>query len=225
MTINFTSELWKFARGDGERAAFEEWLYKQDDLEDFLGNELYLRLISCDFSNKDEVWTVRQAVAKKLDSQQSCECPKVRDLDFIPMGFDGDDERFFANLTEILSYGQKKWWLYISKCNRCETLWMVGQDDRYYDDYFLNRISKDQLNRAEKGEWPELFLTQERLLAIGRDLSTAPIYVDADSPSFKWTIEDLLKERPAITDGEIADALGISAEHAAWLTKEVKKHA
>ena len=217
MTTDFTSELWRFARGDGKRAAFEEWLYKQDELEGFLGEDLYLRLISCDFSNKNEVWTVRQEVAEKLDSQRSCECPKVRDLDFIPMGFDGEDERFFANLTEILRYGEKKWWLYISECSRCGTLWMVGQDDRYYDDYFLNRISRDQLSRAEKGEWPELFLTQERLLAIGRDLSSAPVYVDADSPSLKWTVEDLLKERPAITDSEIADILGISADHAAWL--------
>lgn len=225
MTTDFTSQLWKFARGDGKRASFEEWLYNQSELEDFLGEEFYLKLISCNFSNNDEVWTIRQEVAENLDSQRKCECPKVRDLDFIPMGFDGDDERFFANLKEVLSYGRKKWWLYISRCNRCGTLWMVGQDDSYYDDYFLNRISKDQLNRAEKGEWPELFLTQERLLAIGRDLSTAPIYVDADSPSLKWTIEDLLKERPAITDSEIADILGISAEHAAWLTKEVKKHA
>ena len=169
------------------------------------------------------MWTVRRAVAEKLDSQRSCECPKVRDMDFIPMGFDGDDERFFANLTKILSYGQKKWWLYISECNRCGTVWMVGQDDRYYDDYFLNRISTDQLSRAKKGEWPELFLTQERLLAIGRDLSAAPIYVDADSPGLKWTVEDLLKERPAITDSEIADILGISAEHAAWLANGIKK--
>ena len=138
------------------------------------------------------------------------------------MGFDGDDEKFFANLTEILSYGPKKWWLYISKCNRCNTLWMVGQDDRHYDDYFLNCISSDQLDRAKKGEWPELFFTYERMLAIGRDLSTAPIYEDPASPSLKWTVEDLLKERPTIKDSKIAHILGVSVEHASWLVKAAK---
>jgi hypothetical protein len=225
MKKEFTSQLWKFARGDGQRKAFEEWLYSQNELENFLGEELYLRLISCDFSNKEEVWKVRQSLAESIDSHRLCECPKIKNLDFIPMGFDGDDERFFANLTEILTYGKKKWWLYISKCNRCQTVWMVGQDDIYYDDYFLNRISDDQLDKAKNGKWPELFLTQERLLAIGRDLSTAPMYVDADSPSLKWVVENLIKERSTISVGEIAALLGISSEHAKWLVEEIQKQA
>tara|TARA_R110002124_G_scaffold227249_1_gene392521 strand:- start:1371 stop:1481 length:111 start_codon:yes stop_codon:yes gene_type:complete len=36
--MNFTNELWKFARGDDKGTAFEEWLYKQDELEVFLGD-------------------------------------------------------------------------------------------------------------------------------------------------------------------------------------------
>ncbi|MEP3226622.1 MAG: hypothetical protein ABJO01_11655 [Parasphingorhabdus sp.] len=222
MQNRFTKHLWQFARGDWQRKGFEDWLYSQDGLEGFLGEELYLELVSCDFSNSEEVWKLRQSVAEAIDKYRQCECPKIRDLDFIPMGFDGDDERFFANLTEILNYGEKKWWLYISKCGRCETLWMVGQDDRHYDDYFLNRISNHQLDNAQKGDWPELFFTYERMLALGRDLSTAPIYCDPASPGLKWTVEDLLKERPAITQDEISDVLGISVEHASWLMKETK---
>ena len=222
MENDFTKHLWKFARGDGPHKDFEDWLYSQDGLDGFLGEGLYLELISCNFSDKEEVWKLRQSVAEAIDNYRQCECPKIRDLDFIPMGFDGDDKRFFENLTEILAYGKKKWWLYISKCSRCETLWMVGQDDRHYDDYFLNRISDHQLNSAKRGEWPELFFTYERMLAIGRDLTTSPIYVDPASPSLIWTAKDLLKERPAITEDEIAYVLGVSVEHASWLIKEAK---
>ncbi len=212
-------ELWRFARGDIQQERFEHWLYTNEEVEKVLGPDLYLELISGDFGNRDTVWLLRQSVAEKIKRYRNCECPAVKDLDFIPMGMDGDDQRMFSNLNEILRFGPEKWWLSISRCKRCDTVWMIGQDHRYYDDYFFNRISEEQLESAKKGTWPKLFWTQERLLALGRDLSKTPVYVDPDSRELVWTIKDLLKERPSITYAEIAEVLCLPEEHVARLAQ------
>jgi hypothetical protein len=219
-TAEITNVLWKFARGDANHEPFEKWLYSNDEIEGFLGPDLYLELISCDFLDKDSVWTIRQSIADKLDPSRNCECPTIKDLDFIPMGFDGADQKMFANLTEVLEFGEEKRWLYISRCDRCDTLWMIGQDDLYYDDYYLKRIKEHEFDKAKQGQWPELFLTKERLLALGRDLSSAPIYAEADAPSLLFTVQDLVKERPSITAEQIANIMDTSVEHATLLLEK-----
>lgn len=219
-TAEITNKLWQFARGDAKQEPFEQWLYSNDEIERSLGPELYLELISCDFSNKDSVWTIRQSIISKLDPSRNCECPTIKDLDFIPMGFEGADQKMFANLTEVLEFGEEKRWLYISRCDRCDTLWMIGQDDLYYDDFYFKRITEHEFNNAKEGQWPELFLTKERLLALGRDLSSDPIYAEADAPSLRFTVQDLVKERPSITAQQIANIMAISVEHATLLLEK-----
>ena len=217
-------QLWKFARGDAKIPDFEQWLYSAKGLEKSLGDDLYLSLISCDFSGRDETWAIRKTLAELLQIQENCECPGIKDLAAIPMGGDFYSETIFKSLETVAEFGRDKWWLYISKCKICRELWMVAQDDRIYDDFFLNRIDEVALGNARLGIWPDVFLTYESVLAFGRKLSSPPRFLEPLAYSLQWTVEDLQKERPEISGGEIANLLGLTPGHAAKLVRYVKTY-
>lgn len=222
-------ELWRFARGDADLPVFEQWLYAQQGLEDSLGEGLYMSLISCQFSDKDAVWRVRETLRELLSLDEQCQCQRIRDLDSIPMGGEEDDdgrfyfEKVFDSLNEIASYGPDKWWLSIFRCNRCDQNWMVAQEERIYDEFLFCRIGPTEAQQALYGEWPDTFWTYEKTLGIARKFTDAPQFFDPMAYSLQVTVDDLLKDRPGITEGEIADLLGLSARHCAKLLQKVRQ--
>jgi hypothetical protein len=139
------------------------------------------------------------------------------DLAVVPMGGDDLDERVFATLDPILDHGQDLWWLYLSLCHGCRQHWLVAQESRIYDIFFLKRVAPETAEAIiESGKWPDDFSTYERVLTLGRTLCTPPRFLDPFAYSLQWTIEDLRKERPGITPREIAYLLGISQVNA-WI--------
>ncbi len=101
-----------------------------------------------------------------------CICNTLPDLANVPMGGDGLDEKLFATLENVKNYGEPKWWLYLGKCSTCQQDWLVAQEERIFDEYFLGRLSSEQANRIVKSNiWPEQFLTYESVLKIGSTLS------------------------------------------------------
>lgn len=222
-------ELWRFARGDADIPAFEQWLYAQQGLEGALGEVLYMSLISCQFSDKDAVWQARNALRELLTLDETCECRSIRDLASIPMG--GEEladgrfyfEKLFDSLNEIASYGPDKWWLSIYRCNQCDQNWMAAQEERIYDEFLFQRISASQAQQVLQGEWPDTFWTYEKTLAAARKFSEAPQFFDPMAYSLQFTVDDLLKDRPGITESEIANLLGLSARHCARLVKRVRQ--
>lgn len=134
------------------------------------------------------------------------------------MGGDGLDERVFATLETTCKYGADLWWLYLSKCNACAQDWMVAQDERIYDNYYLKRLGPSEARETrENGRWPDDFITYERVLKLGRTLSRPWTFLDPRSPALIWTAEDLMRERSDITVEEIAYLLAIEPEAAARL--------
>ena len=134
------------------------------------------------------------------------------------MGGDGQDERLFATLETTLSHGADLWWLYLSKCHACEQDWLVAQDERIYDNYYLRRLGSTEARNIAQGDgWPDEFITYERVLRLGRTLSQPWTFLDPRSPALVRTAEDLMKERPDITVDEIAYLLAIEPEAAARL--------
>ena len=218
MTEDKTSALWAFARGDTAGLDFEKWFLAQDDLEGPLGESLHWSLASASYTNRDEVWKLRKSLAQKLEPHTQCECASIRDLAAIPMGGDGLDERVFATIERVRDHGDALWWLHLSKCSVCGQNWMVAQEERIFDEYFLRRLNDAEARQiGAEGQWPAEFLTYERVLKIGRTLSQPCIFFDALSPSLVWTVEDLRKERPDITVDEIAHLLGVTPKNAARL--------
>jgi hypothetical protein len=218
MTEDQMSKLWAFARGDTAGLDFENWFLAQDDLEGPLGVGLHWSLASASYTDRDEVWKLRKSLAQKLELHTQCECASIRDLAAIPMGGDGLDGRVFATVENVRDHGGDLWWLRLSKCSVCGQNWMVAQEERIFDEYFLRRLDDEEARQiSAEGRWPAEFLTYERVLKIGRSLSQPCIFADALSPALVWTVEDLRKERPNITLHEIAHLLGVTPKNVARL--------
>lgn len=147
-----------------------------------------------------------------------CCCHSLADLAVVPMGGDGTDERVFATLDKKREHGGDQWWLYLSNCSACKQHWLVAQDERIYDNYYMKRLSASEAQDvAEANRWPDDFITYERVLRLGRTLAQPWTFLDPRSPSLVWTAEDLMKERPGITVDEIAYLLAIEPEAASRL--------
>lgn len=151
---------------------------------------------------------------------KACLCASLGDLACIPMGGDGLDERFFATIEHVADHGSELWWLYLSRCEACGQDWMIAQEERIYDDYFLRRLPRaDTETILGGGHWPADFLSYEKVLATGRARSTACQFFDPLSPDLIRTARDLRRDRPDITSTEVGELLGINAVHAEELLR------
>jgi hypothetical protein len=134
------------------------------------------------------------------------------------MGGDRLDELVFATLETECQHGGDQWWLYLAKCSACEQSWMVAQDERIYDNYYLKRLdAKEARAIIGSARWPDDFMTYERVLRLGRTLGQLWTFVDPLSPALVHTAADLRRERPDISDEEIAHLLGMTVAEAARL--------
>jgi hypothetical protein len=147
----------------------------------------------------------------------SCHCAGLSDLAAVPMGGDGLDERVFATVDRVCDHGGDLWWLYLSSCGACGQNWMVAQEERIFDIYFLRRVSEAEAEAIFENQWPDDFMTYERVLEIGHRFATPCIFFHPLAASLIWAADDLRKERPDIAVDEVARLLGVSPENAAHL--------
>lgn len=222
VTDDQLSQLWAFVRGETAPKTFEQWIFDQADLEDPLG-ALHWELLSADYSDRDAVWHLRQALGSALDRYRLCGCPRVRDLSALDMGTDPFVQTVVATLDEVVGSQPETWWRYISRCRCCGTNWLVAQEERIYDAFFMLRVSDDVVDRAQAGEWPERFSTFEDVLSLGRQVSRPCRFLNAFDSGLIWTAEDLLLQRPAIQAAEIAHLLGLTEPHATALMRKAKR--
>ncbi len=150
---------------------------------------------------------------------EDCICASLPDLAHIAMGdSEGRDEKFLTTVDEVRRAGDEQWWLYLGKCRVCAQDWLVAQEERIYDEHFLARLEPAVAARiVATGEWPDTFVSYERVLRIGKSLANPCRFLDSFAASLVWTVEDLQKERPDISTSEIGSLLGVSEAHAAKL--------
>lgn len=147
-----------------------------------------------------------------------CCCDALVDFVVLPMGGIGFDSLVLASFKQAISHGGDQWWLYASTCLVCRQNWMIAQDERIYDNYYLRRLSPELMTDiVECDWWPDEFLTYEQVLKLGRATGRLWQFVDPFSPALKTTAEDLRRERPDISVEEIGYLLGIPAKNAASL--------
>ena len=151
------------------------------------------------------------------DPEPPCLCSSLAEVAVVPMGCDGLDERVFATLENVCKHGGDQWWLAAYRCNACAQSWMVAQEERIFDDYFMRRLDEAEVRAIAAGRWPDDFLTYERVLIVGNRLSTPCRFLDPLSPSLIFTAHDLVDARADITLDEIAFLLGIAPDHAELL--------
>jgi hypothetical protein len=136
----------------------------------------------------------------------------------VPMGGDGLDERVFATLERVAEHGGAQWWLYASKCSQCGQTWMVAQDERIHDNFYLKRIGAEVLSDIVGADrWPVDFATFEQVLRLGQQTGLMCRFADDEDPTLAATVVDLCQERPAIKADEIAELLNIPVEAAKQL--------
>jgi hypothetical protein len=171
-------QLWRFVRGDIPAAQFEQWAYRDADLESHLGFELYLETISTDFS---DTWSIRVALARHARSRSDadCLCIRLRDTDFVGMGFDmrptpawSDRDLsykdVFQRLTKVRARGEAYGWLWAARCQICGQGWLVGNEEQRYEVFCIHRLDDQELEAIEQHDrWPTDFDTYERLVEIG----------------------------------------------------------
>jgi len=150
---------------------------------------------------------------------EDCICAWLPDLAHIAMGDSQErDEKFLATVEEVRRAGDDQWWLYLGKCSVCAQDWLVAQEERIYDEHFLERLQPAvAAHIVATGEWPDTFVSYERVLRFGKSLVTPCRFLDSMAASLVWTVEDLQKARPDISPDEIGDLLGVSEKHAAKL--------
>lgn len=130
------------------------------------------------------------------------------------------DQRIFSSLKEVKKHGGVQWWLYVSTCTACAQSWMVAQDERIHDNFYLRRINAVVLRQiVDSNVWPEEFLRYEQVLRLGRQSGNVARFFDPQSPALVDTVRDLRRERPDISVEEIAYVLGVPISQANQLLK------
>ena len=217
------TRLWEFVRGDTEVVDFEAWLYHDETLDAALGNDMYLELVSCDFANKEEMHFAKEAIISVLEPGEACHCASVRNLDAIDMGGDGFDEKFFSTLHIFAEAGPERWWLYAARCSVCGTNWLVAQEERIHDVFYVERLTNEVAREIKTGEWPDRFQTFADVLDVGVMLDAPKArFADPMAGALQATVEELLQNDPQISSSNIGTKLGISPDHAECLMVKVK---
>lgn len=214
--------IWKFIRGDLTTDYFEKWAYENKELEEIVDEEFYLEIVSTNYQSKPQVFELKQKLEVKLrqTNNLTCQCITLADTAIIDMGSE-QDERVFATLEEIKSFGEPLWWLVLYNCKNCQQYWLVAQEERQNDIYCFKRLTSDEGTQIiDNNNWPKYFRTYEELLILGRDSGHSVRFADPLNSSPLIDIAtDLARNRPGISTGEIESLLNLDPELAVEICK------
>jgi len=163
--------LWKFIRGDSSSPEFEQWLYSDENVENAVGNEFYLEVISTDFNDKSALSLLKKKLESFLRQTEplNCECIALADNAVTDEGSE-HWEKVFATLIEIKSYGESRCWLSLNQCSKCSQYWLVAQESTVNDIDLFKRIDTSMAHKViQENKWPEHFQTFEELLILGKN--------------------------------------------------------
>ncbi|QPD00152.1 hypothetical protein [Qipengyuania soli] len=156
-------------------------------------------------------------------AKAECECSTLGVFHIVGMGdSEGRDKRIFASLENVINYGEDKWWLYVSRCSACGQDWMIAQEERIHDFYYLRRLSHDEMQKiSAQNEWPPDFLSFEEVIKLGPDNSHVATFFDAND--LTDTIKELMEARAEITASEVAYLFCLSEREAKRLMDRARR--
>ena len=149
--MNSLNPIYEFLRGDRSLADFEDWVYHSPILEDLLGNDRYLELVSLNFNNVEEVYKAKISLVQYIETIVSyrCLCRAVKNID---RKIIGDDESVFT--TTFVTRKKQTPWIRLDECIDCKTWWLIATDPTFSDESYFQRISlKEVSNIIDKNEW------------------------------------------------------------------------
>jgi hypothetical protein len=196
MVKTIINKIWLFIRGDLSTGKFEKWLYNWTELEDLLGKNFYLEIISTDFKSAEAIYFLKKEleVFLRKNSPLICECLALADLAITDFGSEQEGKIFDA-VKPIKFYGNKRWWLSIEQCNKCHQYWLIAQDCRINDINCFKRLKKSEAeNIIHDDVWPAYFETLEEIFRIGKNNGKAVWrFVDSMDESLRFSVEDMIK--------------------------------
>lgn len=191
--------MWRFARGDTPAKEFESWIYQSATLEDELGENDYLDVISIDYNKPEKTRSFKKTLLAILPAPAACACHTLRDTDFVEMGEWVPDVDIVVTVREVDGIR----WRFNITCVICETQWLIALEERIYDIWLIRR--------ASCAPWPEV-RTYRGLLASAKRGAPGVCYQDpTNSIEIPAAICDLAEENPGIPLSEIVAVLPIDA--------------
>lgn len=213
--------VWRFVRGDTAPKLFERWVCAHAEIEQAFGQNLYLDVISADYSDTQAVHELKARLGDWAHDlgPLACRCITLSDLSVVDMGEEAG--ALFSTRTNIVVRGEPYWWLFAQVCQVCGDPWLVAQEERQNDVYCMRRLSSDEWEGIQSQQrWPSDFDMYESLLRIGREAGKSVRFMDPMNSSLRWTIQDLAKARPGIRVSELASLLNLDANLASSLARE-----
>lgn len=222
MFNKYKQTIWKFIRGDLATDEFERWVYENKDMEEIMGGEFYLEIISADYQSKSPVYELKQKLEEYIrqSAPLSCQCITLADTAWSHMGSERA-KAVFATLKRARNFGDPLWWLHLDQCKSCRQYWLVAQEERQNDIFCFKRLASEEgLQIRKTNIWPEHFKTYEELLVLGRDNGCRVSFIDPlNDSSLIHTTLDLARNRPGISVSEIASLLNIDHDLAVEVCK------
>ena len=230
--------LWEFVRGDLAASEFECWLQADPNIEGDLGSELYMEALSADLSDKDQLWSIRNALARHARSRPgpSCFCIRLRDVEVVDMGhyraptpaFEDDREWsgdvIFDTRVRVKDRGARYWWLYAARCRECSQGWLVVCEARINDVMCMRRLEAGELDAiVDEDRWPAEFESFECLLQMGHRAGRSVRWVDPMDSDLGETVTEIARAQPGVAVSEIAKLLSIESKVARKLARRAVK--
>ena len=153
----------------------------------------------------------------------SCACSSLDDFTVVPMGdCEGLDDRVFSTVKRVVDHGDPQWWLYASRCSSCGQDWMVAQEERIHDNFYLKRLDPYEMRGlVEQGEWPSDFMAFEDVIRLGPDNQQVCQFLNTDD--LTDTVKELMEAREDISSSAIAYLFCLSEREAERLMAKAAK--
>lgn len=154
---------------------------------------------------------------------KKCFCQDLGEKNIIWMGFESIEK--MKNWVDIAEYWKPFWWINLRKCTKCNTYWLVAQEECIHDNFHIIKINEDVANRIIKEkQWPSYFKKYNILLAEAvKARKVANFYKPLESPSIDYVVKIIIDEEPNIKISEIAKLINLDFENTKIITKRITK--
>ncbi|SHM91978.1 hypothetical protein [Roseibium suaedae] len=199
--IDFNSQDLKqliyFLRNDLSNREFEKCLYNSIEINDIIGNELYLKAISTNFKQKNEVENLKDII-REFFLKILCSCQLEPSRKVSLMG------RKPAYLEQVERCVNGKFWLHRFRCNSCGDKWLMAAEEIIYDTWIIERESE---------LIPDIFLTYQDLMefnkSTGIQIRYENPYISMEIPS---AIQILKEEDKSISNERLSNIIGVDID-------------
>ena len=156
-------------------------------------------------------------------NQLPCACSELQDFAVVPMGgHDGLDARVFETLENLKDHGGREWWLYLSQCSACGQGWIVAQEERIHDNYYLKRVAQTTMDQIVLHDvWPNDFMRFEDVIRLGPENAKFAVFLNPKD--LTDTVQELFDDRPDISAKELSYLLCVPERKASRLMRQAQK--